>query len=143
LRFAVTRRTVPSGKRLPKSITRFETQTHFSSRWNFGEEHPAFGGSYSLKDVLPALLPDMTYEGMALANGTDAGIAFARMIDPSISRDENASLREALLRYCEQDTLALVRILERMYAFANSPKHVTIPESVPGDYTLNQTESRR
>jgi hypothetical protein len=38
LRFAVTRRTVPSGKQLPKSITRFETQTHFSSRWNFGEE---------------------------------------------------------------------------------------------------------
>jgi hypothetical protein len=30
--------------------------------------HPAFAGSYSLKAVLPALVPDMTYEGMAVAN---------------------------------------------------------------------------
>jgi predicted RecB family nuclease len=79
---------------------------------------PAFGGSYSLKAVLPALLPEMTYDGMAVANGTDAGIAFARMIDHSVSLDERASLRQALLRNCEQDTLALVRILERMYSFA-------------------------
>lgn len=82
---------------------------------------PAFGGSYSLKAVLPALLPDMTYEGMAVANGTDAGLAFAKMIDSSISSEERARLREALLRYCEQDTLALVRILERMYSFAGFP----------------------
>jgi hypothetical protein len=60
----------------------------------------------------------MTYDGMAVANGTDAGIAFARMIDHSVSLDERASLRQALLRNCEQDTLALVRILERMYSFA-------------------------
>jgi predicted RecB family nuclease len=104
---------------------------------------PAFGGSYSLKAVLPALLPEMTYEGMTVANGTDAGIAFAKMIDPSISRDEHAHLREALLRYCEQDTLALMRILERMYSFANSPGLVMIAESVPGDGTDGQAESQR
>jgi uncharacterized protein DUF2779 len=31
--------------------------------------HPAFGGSFSLKAVLPALLPDMTYEGMEVPDG--------------------------------------------------------------------------
>ena len=35
--------------------------------------HPRFGGSFSLKYVLPALVPDMTYEGMEVADGTDAG----------------------------------------------------------------------
>ncbi len=32
--------------------------------------HPAFGGSYSLKSVLPALVPEMTYEGMEVASNT-------------------------------------------------------------------------
>ena len=31
--------------------------------------HPQFAGSYSLKEVLPALVPEMTYEGMAVAEG--------------------------------------------------------------------------
>jgi hypothetical protein len=30
---------------------------------------------YSLKAVLPALVPDLTYEGMEVANGQDAGLA--------------------------------------------------------------------
>ena len=38
--------------------------------------HPAFAGSYSLKGVLPALVPEMTYQGMAVANGQDAGLAW-------------------------------------------------------------------
>jgi predicted RecB family nuclease len=37
--------------------------------------HPAFGGSYSLKMVLPALVPEMTYEGMEVADGQAAGLA--------------------------------------------------------------------
>ena len=58
------------------------------------------------------------------------------MIEPPISRDERERLRQALLRFCEQDTLALVRILERMRSFANSPEHVMIAQSVPGDELL-------
>jgi hypothetical protein len=38
--------------------------------------HPAFAGSFSLKDVLPALVPELTYEGMIVANGQDAGLAW-------------------------------------------------------------------
>jgi hypothetical protein len=81
--------------------------------------HPAFGGSYSLKSVLPALVPEMSYKGMAVAEGQAAGIAFMKMVDPSTSADDQASLREALLLYCGQDTLATVRILELMVRFAN------------------------
>ena len=42
--------------------------------------HPRFAGSFSLKDVLPALVPDMTYEGMEVADGTDAGRAWESLI---------------------------------------------------------------
>ncbi len=82
--------------------------------------HPAFGGSYSIKVVLPALVPDMSYKGMAVAEGEAAGIAFMKMTDPSTLADERASLREALLRYCGQDTLATVRVLELLLKFAGS-----------------------
>jgi hypothetical protein len=42
--------------------------------------HPAFAGSYSLKDVLPALVPQMTYAGMRVANGTEAGMAWEKLV---------------------------------------------------------------
>lgn len=58
--------------------------------------HPAFAGSYSLKRVLPALLPEMTYEGMEVANGDDAGIAFTRMLDTSLPSEDRNRLRAAL-----------------------------------------------
>ena len=42
--------------------------------------HPAFGGSFSLKAVLPALVPEMTYEGMEVPNGQAAGLAWQAII---------------------------------------------------------------
>ena len=42
--------------------------------------HPAFAGSYSIKSVLPALVPEMTYDGMEVANGQDAGLAWESLV---------------------------------------------------------------
>jgi hypothetical protein len=42
--------------------------------------HPAYAGSYSIKSVLPALVPEMTYEGMEVANGQDAGLAWESLV---------------------------------------------------------------
>jgi hypothetical protein len=42
--------------------------------------HPAFAGSYSIKSVLPALVPEMTYDGMEVANGQDAGLAWELLV---------------------------------------------------------------
>ncbi|MGA7411555.1 MAG: DUF2779 domain-containing protein [Bryobacteraceae bacterium] len=36
--------------------------------------HPKFHGSFSIKSVLPALVPDMTYEGMDVGDGIEAGL---------------------------------------------------------------------
>lgn len=76
--------------------------------------HPAFGGSFSLKAVLPALVPEMTYEGMEVPNGQAAGLAWEAIISGKCSEDERQSKRQALLDYCGQDTLALVRLLEAL-----------------------------
>jgi hypothetical protein len=38
----------------------------------------AFRGSYSLKSVLPPLVPDMSYGGMEVAGGNEAGLAWEK-----------------------------------------------------------------
>jgi predicted RecB family nuclease len=76
--------------------------------------HPAFGGSFSLKAVLPALVPEMTYEGMEVPNGQAAGLAWESIIKGNSSESERQAKRKALLDYCGQDTLALVRLLEAL-----------------------------
>jgi Domain of unknown function(DUF2779) len=76
--------------------------------------HPAFAGSFSLKSVLPALIPEMTYEGMLVANGQDAGTAWESLVRGSLDQVERERTRKALLDYCGQDTLALVRLVEKL-----------------------------
>ncbi|MGH9326943.1 MAG: DUF2779 domain-containing protein [Terriglobia bacterium] len=77
-----------------------------------GVYHPRFGGSYSLKSVLPALVPDLSYRGMLVAEGGEAGLAWERIVRGNLASDERNRLRAALLAYCEQDTLALARLLD-------------------------------
>jgi len=75
--------------------------------------HWRMNGSYSLKSVLPVLVPEMTYDGLEISDGVMASQAYFTMgeiSDPA----ELARLRKALLEYCRQDTLGLVRLLEKM-----------------------------
>jgi hypothetical protein len=74
--------------------------------------HPAFAGSYSLKSVLPALVPEMTYQGMEVADGQDAGLEWERLIRGGLDQAESERIRKALLDYCGQDTLALARLFQ-------------------------------
>jgi predicted RecB family nuclease len=80
--------------------------------------HPAFAGSYSIKSVLPALVPGMTYDGMEIADGQSAGLAWESLVRGSLEAGERDRIRKALLAYCAQDTLALVRLLEMLRAVA-------------------------
>lgn len=76
--------------------------------------HPAFAGSFSLKTVLPALVPDMTYEGMTVADGQDAGLAWESLIRGGLDQVEQDRIKKALLDYCRQDTLALVTLVTKL-----------------------------
>ena len=77
--------------------------------------HPAFGGSYSLKSVLPTLVPEMTYEGMEVADGQAAGVAWESLVRGGLDRDERDGIRKALLDYCGQDTLGMQRLVETLH----------------------------
>lgn len=81
---------------------------------------PAMGGSYSIKKVLPALFPDdpeLDYHSLeAVQNGVQAMDAFKRLKD--LPADEEAHLRERLLRYCELDTYAMVKVYEAIVQYA-------------------------
>jgi predicted RecB family nuclease len=76
--------------------------------------HPGFAGSFSLKYVLPALVPEMTYAGMEVSDGTDAGLAWESLTRGGSDPAERDRIRKALLDYCGQDTLAMVRLLEKL-----------------------------
>ena len=78
--------------------------------------HPAYAGSYSIKSVLPALVPEMTYDGIEVANGQDAGLAWKSLVRGSLDCGERERIRKALLDYCGQDTFAMVRLLEVLRA---------------------------
>jgi hypothetical protein len=76
--------------------------------------HPNFHGSFSVKAVLPALLPDMGYGKLAIQDGQEAGLEYLKMIDPETSADEKENIRTNLHRYCGHDTLAMVKIREEL-----------------------------
>lgn len=72
--------------------------------------HPAFGGSYSIKAVLPAMVPALAYDDLAIKEGGHAASQYYRMVFVETDWVERASIEEALLRYCERDTLAMVEL---------------------------------
>ncbi len=74
--------------------------------------HSAFRGSFSLKSVLPALVPEMSYDDMEVAEGSEAGLAWEAMVHAEVDSAERKKLRDALLAYCGQDTLGMVKLLE-------------------------------
>jgi hypothetical protein len=76
--------------------------------------HPAFAGSYSLKSVLPALVPEMTYEGMEVADGKAAGLTWESLVRGGLDQDGRDRIRKALLAYCRQDTMGMIKILEHL-----------------------------
>jgi hypothetical protein len=76
--------------------------------------HPRFEGSFSLKSVLPAILPDMSYENLEIQEGRLAGLEYMRMIDPSTPVEQKENIKKDLLAYCGQDTLAMLKIREAL-----------------------------
>ena len=85
--------------------------------------HPDFGGSFGLKSVFPALVEGLGYEGLAIDDGNLASVVLGRLLleADTIVPEERTRLREALRRYCEMDTLGMVRLMERMRELAKGP----------------------
>ena len=73
-------------------------------------DHPEFKGSASIKYVLPALVPNLSYKNMHIQEGGTASDIWNRIVSGKYSEeDENMEIK-ALRDYCHLDTLAMVEI---------------------------------
>ena len=76
----------------------------------------AMGGSFSIKSVLPALFPDdpaLNYHNLeGVHNGGEAMTVFPEIKD--MPPEEAEAARRNLLKYCELDTLALVKLWQKL-----------------------------
>ncbi|QKJ23816.1 DUF2779 domain-containing protein [Poseidonibacter lekithochrous] len=76
---------------------------------------PSMNGSYSIKYVLPALVPEFTkaYKELdGVQNGSQAMNAFANL--GKLDEVSKSKMRASLIEYCKLDTLAMVKILEKL-----------------------------
>jgi hypothetical protein len=84
--------------------------------------HRHFSGKYFLKSVLPVLIHDMDYDALDICDGQMASDCWMRMVH-STSAEERQAISEQLRIYCHQDTLAMVKILERMREIVSMPEN--------------------
>ena len=89
----------------------------------FQQKHyvtPSMNGSYSIKYILPALVPEMaeSYKELdGVQNGSQAMNAFANM--SKLEDAEKQRMRNSLLAYCKLDTLAMVEVLNKLKEVIN------------------------
>jgi len=74
---------------------------------------PEMKGSYSIKAVLPALVPDLSYDKIEINEGGLASIAY-ESLQTETDLMFIAEIKQQLLEYCKLDTLAMVKILEKL-----------------------------
>lgn len=78
------------------------------------------GGSFSIKSVLPSFFkndPELDYKSLpGVHNGSEAKNVFPKL--QSMSEEERNKVRDGLLKYCHLDTLAMVRVHEKLIELA-------------------------
>jgi hypothetical protein len=80
---------------------------------------PEFHGSFSLKKVLPALVPGLDYGDLVIQEGGSATAGIYRLLfDDTLDTAAQAALRRDLLAYCHRDTEAMVRLVETLRGMA-------------------------
>ncbi|MDZ7742201.1 MAG: DUF2779 domain-containing protein [Bacteroidota bacterium] len=82
----------------------------------FQQKHyytPDMRGSYSIKKVLPALVPELKYDELEISEGGAASRGFEELMALEEGTVKE-NLRQNLLEYCKLDTWAMVKILEKI-----------------------------
>ena len=74
---------------------------------------PEMKGNHSIKSVLPALYPDFSYDELEIKEGGTASRVFGQMLTGEFEGDVQLT-RSHLLEYCNLDTLAMVKLLDRI-----------------------------
>lgn len=82
----------------------------FKAGWYYT---PAMKGSASIKYVLPAFFPQLSYQNLEIGNGEQASSVFLDMISARFDGNE-PEIRAHLLAYCKQDTYAMVLLFNEL-----------------------------
>lgn len=73
---------------------------------------PCQNGSASIKQTLPAFVPDMSYDNLGIHNGTEATEQFLDFMIGKQTAEQTNQMMTNLHEYCGQDTMAMVRLLD-------------------------------
>ena len=73
--------------------------------------HPAMKNSFSIKNLLHALVPDLSYTKLKISSGSIAMTSFENL-QTEMDMFKILEIREDLLEYCKLDTLSMVKIFE-------------------------------
>ncbi|MGC6402524.1 MAG: DUF2779 domain-containing protein [Flavobacteriaceae bacterium] len=87
----------------------------FQQKWYYT---PEMKGSYSIKSVLPSLVPNLSYDDLEIKEGSTASTTFLSMVNGTSNGDKEEKRRQ-LLEYCKLDTLAMVEILKKLELVIN------------------------
>lgn len=82
--------------------------------------HRDMCGSWSIKNVLPTIAPDLAYGDLAVGDGGAAQGAWLEAIHSETSPERREELRKNLLDYCGRDTMAMVRLARWRPGSSNS-----------------------
>jgi hypothetical protein len=75
-----------------------------------------FRGSFSIKSVAPTLIgSELSYDNLDVGDGQQAQLAFDEMISPQTAPKRREEIKTAMLKYCQQDTLAMVKLTEWLF----------------------------
>ncbi len=80
----------------------------FQKRWIYSNAQQS---SASIKSVLPAFT-DLSYDGMGIANGTEAMIMMENFVKGKLTKEESKKMLDDLHEYCKLDTWAMVKLLD-------------------------------
>ena len=80
--------------------------------------HPDFGGTASIKSVLPVLVPSLRYDALDVQDGREAQAAWSLMLDSNSARESARMIRD-LKAYCRLDTCAMVEIHKALLRHIN------------------------
>jgi gamma-glutamylcyclotransferase (GGCT)/AIG2-like uncharacterized protein YtfP len=96
-------------------------------------------GSYSIKSVLPALVPELGYDRLEIPDGNAASKAYSAL-HMIADKEEVKKIRRNLLEYCNLDTLGMVKLLEQLkslkqmyyFAYGSNMHHEEFATICPG-----------
>ena len=71
-------------------------------------------GSWSIKDILPTISPELNYANLEVSDGLMAQEAYKVAISHETTPERKAEVRRAMLKYCAQDTVAMVKIVHAL-----------------------------